>query len=357
MQNYEFPIFKTKVKGVTRVFQLDDPAERKKYFEAKVGKEIKKLRAYLDKNTFVGFLLGPKNSGKGTYSKLFKEAVGESHVRHISVGDIVRSVHKDFESPAKKRQLIAYLKTKYRGTTPLEDAIDALLGRSTKTLLPTEITLALVEREIAKSEKKAIFIDGFPRSLDQISYSLYFRALMGYREDPDFFVFIDVPEAVIDERMKYRVVCPICQTPRSIKLLKTKEVGYDKKTEKIYLICDNPGCKKARLITKEGDNLGIEAIRERIEADKEVMKTLLKLEGVPKIYLRNAIPKAKAKEYVDDYETTPSYRYEVDKKTGNVKVIEEPWVVKDEKGTPSYSLLPAAIVVSLIKQITKVLEL
>ena len=65
---------------------------------------------------------------------------------------------------------------------------------------------------------------------------------------------------------------------------------FFQKTEKIYLICDNPGCKKARLITKEGDNLGIEAIRERIEADKEVMKTLLKLEGVPKIYLRNAIP-------------------------------------------------------------------
>ena len=355
MQTQEFPIFRTKVKGVTRAFQLDDPAERKKYFEAKAGKEIKKLRAYLDKNTFVGFLLGPKNSGKGTYSKLFKEAVGEAHVRHISVGDIVRSVHKDFESSAKKKELIAYLKKTYRGTTPLEDAIDALLGRSTKTLLPTEITLALVEREIMKSEKKAIFIDGFPRSLDQISYSLYFRALMGYREDPDFFVFIDVPEAVIDERMKYRVVCPVCQTPRSTKLLKTKEVGYDKKKDEVYLMCDNPGCGGARLMAKEGDDLGIEAIRKRIEADKEVMRTLLKLEGVQKIYLRNAIPKTKAKEYVDDYEVTPSYRYEVDKKTGSVTTLEEPWIVRDEKGRPSYSLLPAAIVVSLIKQITNVL--
>ncbi|MEK7077009.1 MAG: nucleoside monophosphate kinase, partial [Patescibacteria group bacterium] len=273
------------------------------------------------------------------------------------VGDIVRSVHKDFENPAKKKELSAYLKARYRGTTPLGDAIDALLGRNTKTLLPTEITLALVEREIAKSEKKAIFIDGFPRSLDQISYSLYFRALMGYREDPDFFVFIDVPEAVIDERMKYRVVCPACQTPRSTKLLKTKRVGYDKKTGEVYLICDTPTCKNARLTTKEGDNLGIEAIRERIEADKKVMETLLRLEGVPKVYLRNAIPKAKAKDYVDNYETTPSYRYEVDKKTNKIKTIEEPWVVKDERGTLSYSLLPPAIVVSLIKQITKVLNL
>lgn len=355
--NYEFPIFKTKVKGVTQTFQLDDPAERKKYFEAKAGKEIQKLRKYLEKNTFVGFLLGQKNSGKGTYSKLFKEVVDQSHVRHISVGDIVRSVHKDFENPTRKKELISYLKARYRGTTPLEEAIDALLGRSTTTLLPTEIILALVEREITKSKKKAIFIDGFPRSLDQISYSLYFRALMGYREDPDFFIFIDVPEAVIDERMKYRVVCPVCQTPRSTKLLKTKKVGYDKKKKEMYLMCDNPSCKGTRLTTKEGDDLGIEAIRERIEADKEVIKTLLKLEGVPKVYLRNAIPKTKAKEYVDNYEITPSYKYEVNKKTGKVKTIEEPWLIKDEKGIPSYSLLPPTIVVSLIKQITKVLEL
>ncbi len=357
MQTQEFPIFRTKIKGVTRAFQLDDPAERKKYFEVKAGDEIAKLRAYLDTGTFVGFLLGPKNSGKGTYSKLFKEAVGEDHVRHISVGDIVRSVHKDFENPKQKEDLVAYLKKSYRGVVPLEDAIDALLGRSTTTLLPTEIILALVEREITKSEKKAIFIDGFPRSLDQISYSLYFRALMGYRDDPDFFVFIDVPEAVIDERMKYRVVCPVCQTPRSTKLLKTKQVGYDKDKDEVYLICDTKECNGARLTTKEGDNLGIEAIRDRIEADKEVMQTLLKLEGAPKVYLRNAIPKDKAGEYVDDYETTPSYRYEVHKGTGEVTTIEEPWVVKDERGADSYSLLPAAIVVSLIKQITAVLKL
>ncbi|MDP3725078.1 MAG: nucleoside monophosphate kinase, partial [Nanoarchaeota archaeon] len=318
---------------------------------------IKKLQEYLKTNTFVGFLLGPKNSGKGTYSKLFKEAVGEEHVRHISVGDVVRSIHNDFEDKTQKKELVSYLKNTYRGVTPLNDAIDALLGRNTTTLLPTEIILTLVEREIAKSEKKAIFIDGFPRSLDQISYSLYFRTLMGYREDPDFFVFIDVPEAVIDERMKYRVVCPVCQTPRSTKLLKTKEVGYDKKKDEVFLICDNPGCNNARLTSKEGDNLGIEAIRNRIEADKEVMNTLLTLEGVPKIYLRNAIPKEKAEENIDAYEATPSYRYEVDKKTGKVTTVEEPWVVKDEKGTPSYSLLPPAIVVSLLKQITNVLNL
>ncbi|OGG40091.1 hypothetical protein A3A21_01620 [Candidatus Jorgensenbacteria bacterium RIFCSPLOWO2_01_FULL_45_25b] len=355
MKNYEFPIFKTKTPGVTQTFHLDDPVERKKYFEAKAGEEIEKLKTYLEKNTFVGFLLGPKNSGKGTYCKLFKEAVGEKHVRHISVGDIVRSIHKDFKDEAKKAELLEYLKKNYRGLVPLNDAIDALLGRNTTTLLPTEIILTLVEREIAGSEKKAIFIDGFPRSLDQISYSLFFRALMGYRDDQDFFTFIDVPESVIDERMKYRVVCPVCQTPRSIKLLKTKEVKYDAEKKEIYLICDNAECKKARLVGKEGDKLGIEPLRERIEADKEVMKTLLRLEGVPKIYLRNALPVSEAKNNVDEYELTPAYRYEIDEKTNSVTTIQEPWVIQDDERVPSYSLLPSAIVLSLIKQLVAIL--
>ena len=30
-------------------------------------------------------------------------------------------------------------------------------------------------------------------------------------------------------------------------------------------MCDNPECDKARMVTKEGDELGIEPIRERIE--------------------------------------------------------------------------------------------
>ena len=111
------------------------------------------------------------------------------------------------------------------------------------------------------------------------------------------------------------------------------------------------------MVGKEGDELGIQAIRDRIEADKGVMKTLFDLQGVPKIYLRNAIPVDKATEYIDDYEITPSYRYEIDKETGRIATIEEPWIVKNEEGMPSYSLLPAPVVVSLIKQVVQVLGL
>ncbi|MEK9166582.1 MAG: hypothetical protein AAB846_02510, partial [Patescibacteria group bacterium] len=240
MKGFDFPVFKTKIERLTQTFSLEDPAERRKYFDAKAGVEIKKIREYLKENTFVGFLIGKKNSGKGTYSKLFMEAVGKDLVAHLSVGDIVRAVHRDFEDETKKKELEAFLKKRYRGFIPIEKGIDALLGRDTKTLLPTEIILALVEREIDRVGRKAIFIDGFPRELDQVSYSLYFRSIIGYRDDPDFFVFIDLPETIVNERMETRVVCPVCQTPRSMKLLRTKEVGYDEAKKEFYLMCDNP---------------------------------------------------------------------------------------------------------------------
>lgn len=357
MKGFSFPVFKTKIEGLSQPFALEDPVERKKYFTLKAGNEIEKIREYLTRGSFLAFLLGPKNSGKGTYSKLFAEAIGPERMRHISVGDIVREVHASFEDEKEKEKLVAFLKMRYRGALSLDEAIDALLGRSTSNLLPTEFILALIEYEISKDEKKAVFIDGFPRSMDQISYSLYFRELMGYRDNPDFFVFIDVPETIINERMKNRVICPVCHVPRSLKLLRTKEIGYDKEKKEFYLVCDNPKCGGARMVAKEGDDLGIEAIRDRIEIDRTVMQTLLGMEGASKIYLRNAIPVEEAKEAVDMYEVTPEYSYVYDEKEGKVEVKETPWTVPDEDGVLSFSLLPAAVVVGLIKQIARTLGL
>lgn len=351
-----FPLFDIRGKS-KKTFRLEDPKEREAYFKLKVGREIKKLRKYLDKNTFVCFLMGKKNSGKGTYTKLFMEAVGSNKIAHISIGDIVRNVHKDLKSKKSQKELIKFLASRYRGFMSIEKALDIIVGRDTLSLLPTEIILALVEREIDRIGRKAIFIDGFPRNLDQISYSLYFRALMGYREDPDLFVFIDTPESVIDERIKNRVICPRCQTPRSLKLHRTKDIGFDSSKKDFYLMCDNSDCKKDRMVSKEGDSLGIEAIRDRIEADNKVSSVLLGLEGVPKIYLRNTIPASRARVLVDDYELTPEYVYHYDSKTKQVKVSTKPWLIKDQNNTKVHSLLPPAMAVSLIRQMVKALDL
>jgi len=386
----KFPIFKTKIEGLDRKpstraklgagpvpyrnkvsgagFNLIDPREQKEYFQSKAGKEIEKLREYLKENSFIAYLLGKKNSGKGTYSKMFSEMVDPGQIDHFSIGDMVREVDKELETPESRKKLINFLEKQYRGFLPLKEAISALEKRNTETLLPTELILALVKREIAKRKKKTLFIDGFPRDLDQISYSLFFRDLIGYREDPDIFILIDVPEAVIDERIKWRRICPKCQTPRNLKLYPTKEVGFDRKKTTthpppshkwapFYLICDNPACQGAKMVSKEGDERGIEPIRERLKMDEKLMEKAFSLYGIPKVLLRNSVPVKEAKNYIDDYEITPEYIYEWDEKTKSVKIIEKPWQVRDDEGIPSYSLLPPPVVVSLIKQMIEVLNL
>ncbi len=357
MKEIEFPIFKTKIKGLKRKFDLSDLKERKEYFEAKAGKEIKKLRKYLEKNTFIAYLLGKKNSGKGTYSKLFKEVVSPERVDHFSIGDMVRGVEKEMKDKKKKKEILEFLERNYRGYIPLKDALVSFQKRSTKTLLPTELILALVKREIQKRKRKALFIDGFPRNLDQISYSLFFRDLIDYREDPDVFVLIDVPEAVIESRMKWRVICPKCQTPRNLKLFITKKIEYDEKEKKFYLICDNPECKGARMVQKEGDNLGLSHIRERLKLDEKLIKQAFSLHGIPKILLRNSVPVKIAKKYVDDYEITPEYSFKWNKKEKKVEILEKPFVFKDDNGVESYSLLAPPVTIALIKQLVKVLNL
>ncbi len=348
----EFPIFATKISKVNKKFNLTNPKDQKEYFELKAGKEIEKLRKFLKENTFVAYLLGKKNSGKGTYSKMFAEIILPEKIEHFSIGDMIRKVDNELKDERKRRELISFLEKNYRGTLSLEEVIQTLEQRSTQKLLPTEVILALVKREMEKKEKKTLFIDGFPRDLDQVSFSLFFRDLIGYRYDPDVFVLIDVPNTVIDARIKWRRICPKCQTPRNLKLLPTSKVGYDKEKNEFYLICDN--CNE-RMVQKEGDELGIEPIRERLEKDEELIKKAFNLHGIPKVFLRNSIPLKIAKESFDDYEITPEYYFEI--KDGKVEIKEKPWTFLDDQGRESVSLLPHPVVVSLIKQVVQIFEL
>jgi adenylate kinase family enzyme len=353
----EFPIFKTKMEGVDKKFDLTSPEERKEYFRLKAGPEIEKIKKHLEDNSFIVYLLGKKNSGKGTYAKMFAEIVGSDKVAHVSIGDVVREVHEKVLSDEKeKEKIVNWLKENYRGYLSMDEIIDSLLNRSTKTLLPTEFVLALVKREIDKMPKKSLFIDGFPRDLDQISYSLFFRDLVDYRKDPDIFTLISVPENVINERIKYRRICPSCKTSRNLKLLPSSKIGYDNKEKEFYLICDNPECEGKRMVAKEGDEQGIEPIRARLEKDEELIKKALSLYGIPKVLLRNSVPVEKAKEYIDDYEITPEYEYDL-KENGEIGIIEKHWEIDNDQGVPSYSLMPPPVVVSMIKQMVEALKI
>lgn len=352
-------MFNTKVLGKGEVYDLNDPVGRRQYFEDKLGSKLDNIKEFLDNNTFVGFMLAKKSAGKGTYSKMFAEVVGENRVAHVSVGDIVRQVHKTVgESESEKNKLIDYLRSSYRGFISVEECINALLGRTQDRLIPTEFILALVKREIDKIGRKAIFIDGFPRTLDQISYSLYFRALINLRDDPDFFVLIDIPETIIDERMKYRVVCPVCNTSRNLKLLPTKFVDYDKTKNKFHLLCDNKVCpeySKVRLVAKEGDDKGISPIKDRLEMDGKLMEMATKLQGISKILVRNAIPTEFVGDYTEPYEITPEYIYRYDEASQKIVTEQKPWVVKDDTGKDCNSLLAPPALLSMMSQIHSIL--
>jgi len=354
MKNLEFPIIGTKVKGLRQKFDLSSPEGRKLYFQAKVGNEIDVINKYLkDGNTFIAYMLGKKNSGKGTYAKIVTEIFGEDKIAHVSVGDLVRETD-DWKSFAKTKKF-GRLKKYYRGYVSFDDIVKSLASRSTAKLLPTEFILALIKSHIDELEGKAVFIDGLPRDMDQVSYSLYFRDIANYRDDPDFFIMIDIPESVIDERMKYRVVCPICQTSRNVKLLVTSKIGYDIESKKFYLVCDNPACKGARMVRKEGDEKGLEPIRSRLNKDEELIKTTFKLHGVPKILLRNHVPVKEANKYFEEFELTPEYSF-IKNDDGSINVLEKSWTVKDDNGIESYSLLAPPVVATLIKQLVEVLD-
>jgi len=353
MIDLEFPLFKTK-SDVYKKFDLSDAKGRQEYFEYKAGPEIKKLKDYLQKNTFIAYLMGKKSSGKGTYAKMLAEIIDPSKIAHFSIGDMIRSFDEVIKTPEKRAEIVEFLEKNYRGRMPLEDIMKSWDNRSTKTLLPTELILALAKREISKLGRKAIFIDGFPRDVDQVSYSLFFRDLIDYREDPDVFVLIDVPTTVIDERVKYRVICPLCNTSRNLKLLTTKNVEHQ--DGKFYLLCDNSACSGARMVTKEGDEQGIAPIKERLDKDEMLVKEAYNLKGIPKILLRNTIPVEQTKDMADDYEITPEFVYSIGG-DGKVVTTEKAWEVKDDSGTNSNSLMPPPVVVSLIKQLVKTLDL
>ena len=355
MKGLEFPIIGTKIKNLTKKFDLTSPQTRKAYFEAKCGDEIIHLKKFMEEKSFMAFLLGKKNSGKGTYSHLFTEIFGEEKVALVSVGDIVRETHANWKTFTKSEDYNK-LKSLYRGYISFEDAVIALLGRSTDKLLPTEFILALLKLRISKLAGKSIFVDGLPREMDQVSYSLYFRDLAGFTDSQDLFILIDIPESVIDERIKYRTVCPICHAVPNKKLLITGKIEYDDKTKEFTLICDNPGCKGAKTVRKEGDDLGIGPIRPRLTKDEEILKKVFALHGIPKVLLRNHVPVAEAKKYFDSYELTPEYVLSWDKKAKKVKVGQKPWVIKDDNGIKSYSLLAAPVLVTMLKQMVDVLK-
>jgi len=124
-------------------------------------------------------MFGPPGSGKGTYaSRLSKEL----DMPHISTGDLIRGEIKNNTEIGRRTQ--DYTK----------------LGQ----LVPDDMVIELLQKRISRPDCRTGFIlDGFPRTIQQA------EALETIVE-PDVVVNLDVPDAIIVERLSTRLTCGNC---------------------------------------------------------------------------------------------------------------------------------------------------
>jgi adenylate kinase family enzyme len=354
----EYPIFNSKILMDGNEYDLVNTADRLRYFHAKLGTKIDDVKEFIEHNSFIGYLLAKKQAGKGTYAKMIQEILGEERFVHISVGDVVRQTHASLEDPIAYEELRKYLQKHYRGFLSIDESLYALRNRSQEKIsIPTEFLLCLLKREIEKIGKKALFLDGLPRNMDQISYSLYFRDLINFRDDPDFFVLINVSREVIDTRMRMRRVCPVCSTSKNLYFNPSDFTKYEPLTDEYYFLCDNKSCSgygKAKLELKEGDAEGIKSIEARIKGDEDLMKSAMNLQGIPLVLVEGAVPYNRVTDYLEPYEVQSMYEYSHDS-NNNVIVNKKPWVFKDDENKECCTMYAATYVVNIFIQLHKIL--
>ncbi len=334
-----------------QTYDLSSKKQRYEYFKQKAGKLIDDIKEALYKTNIVLYLLAPKFAGKGTYTHILSEILGYDKFHHLSVGDIVRDFPETYKQ--EKQQMLEFLRNDYRGEIPLAQAIELTINPDLTKTLPDSFILSVLKYEISKRPKKSLIIDGFPRTQDQITYTLLFRQLIEYKDDLDMFVLINVPYSVLDARAKYRVVCPKCHNSRNLRYLPTEHIGYDKETKEFYLMCDNPTCNNERMRTKPGDELGIEKYKNRIIKENNLMNIARNMHGVNKIELFNAVPTDIGDKYLQKYELSMEYSYTYE--SNQVKKHAKPWVIT-ENGQKYYSLEAAPATLQIIKQLHKILE-
>ena len=150
-------------------------------------------------------MLGAPGAGKGTQAKRMAEKYG---IPHISTGDILRSnISRGTELGKKAKSFI-----------------DA------GALVPDELVIQLVADRLEEEDAKAGFIfDGFPRTIPQAE-SLD-RMLQEKGRKIEYAVNIDVPDAVIVDRMSGRRFCASCGASYHTEYLKPKKEGICDKCE------------------------------------------------------------------------------------------------------------------------------
>src|SRR6516225_6825219 len=124
-------------------------------------------------------IMGVQGCGKGTQAKLLKEALD---LVHISVGDIFR--------------------WHIQSRTKLGARIKRIMAEG--ELVPDDMVEEVVKQRLDQHDWNYGFIlDGFPRNARQAAFFLE-------SYDIDAVLLIEVPDAVVQERVRNRRLCPKC---------------------------------------------------------------------------------------------------------------------------------------------------
>jgi adenylate kinase len=130
-------------------------------------------------------MLGPPGAGKGTQAALLAEKLG---IPHVASGDLFREALKE--------------------QTKLGLTAQSYMDRG--ELVPDEVTIAMVEERLARSDYDGgVILDGFPRTIEQAGALK--RLLHDQGKVIDAAIFIDAAEDELVRRLSSRWTCRNCQ--------------------------------------------------------------------------------------------------------------------------------------------------
>ena len=149
-------------------------------------------------------VFGPPGSGKGTYASRLSAKLG---MPHISTGDLVRDEIKNQTEMGKR--------------------INDYSSRG--LLVPDNVMCQLLQKRITQPDCKGGFIlDGFPRTIPQAQE-------LEKISTTDLVINLQVPDAVVIERLGARLTCRNCGAIYNERFLKPRTPGRcDKCTGQLY---------------------------------------------------------------------------------------------------------------------------
>lgn len=178
-------------------------------------------------------LLGAPGAGKGTQCK---KLVAKYGLAHLSSGDILRKERSEGTELGQKAQ--RYM--------------------DSGALVPDELVVEMMVKQINEGPTAGFILDGFPRTVHQAEQ--LDKALEKEAKKIDVIFNLQVEYAVIAKRMSGRRSCPKCGAVYHVTNLKPKQNG----------VCDNDG---ETLIQRPDDSLDV--VQTRLATYREQTKPVV----------------------------------------------------------------------------------